>query len=83
MFDRLIQDYQLAQKLTPNGDDIFFWAIANSLDIDILCLGIFKMRNVFELRKTRKLFDLNKDDNNENNNDKQLKRILDYFKINF
>ena len=59
------------------------WAIAFSLNMDILCLGYFKINRVFELRKKAKLWDLNNDKNSNNNNDKQLKRTIDYFKINF
>ena len=79
-FDCLIQDYSLAIKLSPNADDIFFWAVAYHLNIHIICLGNRKTKKVLELRKSPKLWALNK--NSAINNDTQMKKVMEYFKIN-
>ena len=82
LFDKLIKNYTLANKLCPNGDDIFFWAIAYYSNINIICLGNEKLGNVFELRNSPKLWDSNSNISLAINNDTQIRSVIKYFRIN-
>ena len=82
LFDKLVKNYALANKLCPNGDDIFFWAIAYYSNINIICLGNEKIENVFELRNTPKLWDSNSNISLKVNNDTQIRSVIKYFRIN-
>ena len=82
LFDKLVKNYALANKLCPNGDDIFFWAIAYYSNINIICLGNEKIENVFELRNTPKLWDSNSNTSLKVNNDTQIRSVIKYFRIN-
>ena len=81
LFDKLVKNYSLANKLCPNGDDIFFWAIAYHSNINIICLGNEKLEDVYELRNSPKLWDLNKNPTLKINNDSQIEAAIKYFKI--
>ena len=80
-FDKLIHNFSLANKICPNADDIFFWAIAYHLKINVICLGNEKFKNVFELRNSPKLWTLNRNKTSKINNDTQLDSVIKYYKI--
>ena len=82
LFDKLVNNYSLANKLCPNGDDVFFWAIAYYCNINIICLGNEKIENVFELRNGPKLWNSNSNMSLETNNDTQITKVIKYFRIN-
>lgn len=75
----LLLDYDLALRLCPTADDIWFWTISQQCNVPRYCLGNNKLRSVRLLDDTPAL--------RHNNcelgaNDVQLNSVMKYFSIN-
>ena len=79
-FDSLVTNYQLAKKLAPTADDIFFWGVSYHLKIKRISLGFHFIEDIIELRKSPRLCDVN-NSKFDNRNDIALKKVTSYFEI--
>jgi hypothetical protein len=76
--DDLLLDFNLARKLCPTADDIWFWAVAVASGVPVTCLGVHHVRFIVRQRKTPALSDVNW---RVGANDIQIERVLDYFDL--
>ena len=83
LFDKLIEDFSVANEICPIADDVFFWAVAYYLNLNIICLGEKTLYDVYELRNSPKLWDSNRNLKSKLNNDIQIKAAMRYFGIDF
>jgi hypothetical protein len=72
----LLLDIDLAQRLCPTGDDIWFWAVAFKAGIPMYCLGNNGLRNIRRLRGSPTLMKTNRF---HVKNDEQLNAVINYF----
>ena len=77
-----VLDYNLAKKLTPNGDDIWFWIMAVLNKTKIKVVGDYMVRLTY-VNPARELNLINEKtlwySNSKGNNDNNIKNILDNF----
>lgn len=72
----LLTDIDLALKLCPTADDVWFWAVARTAGIPALCLGLTSFRELRRQKGTPALQSLNRGDGQ---NDVQLSRAIEHF----
>jgi hypothetical protein len=70
----LLTNMDLALKVCPLADDIWFWAVARKSGVDCLCLGNHGIHAVQGLRETPSLSTANCE---ERQNDVQLDRVME------
>ena len=76
--DNLLLNYELAKKLCPTADDIWFWAIARKAGIPLFCIGNHDIERVRRQRKSPALESINRE---RGQNDIQLKAIIEFFDL--
>lgn len=74
----LLLDIDLAMKLCPNADDIWFWAISYKTGAPSFCTGKKAIIPIRGLRDTPSLYSINDGDKL---NDSQLENVIKYFKL--
>ena len=72
----LLADIELALRLCPTGDDIWFWAVARKAGIPLHCLGNNGLRDIRRLRGSPSL---TKSNRFQGKNDEQLDAVISYF----
>ena len=72
----LLTDIELALRLCPTGDDIWFWAVARKAGIPMHCLGNNGLRDIRRLRGSPTL---SKSNRFQGKNDEQLYNVISYF----
>ena len=73
----ILCDYELAAKLAPNADDIWFWAVTRHAGASLRCLGINEVDPMNEQTDTPKLETT--DQAAGGMNDQYLSAVIDYF----
>lgn len=75
---QLLQDIELAQKLCPDADDFWFWAVSVYSDVTIVCTGLETYVDPeVEVPKES----LTSKNVLQGGNDRQFLAVLDFFKI--
>jgi len=74
--EELLLDLDLAERLCPTADDIWFWAVARKAGARLLCLGSGQLRELGAQRGSKALRDVNCVDGK---NDVQLRNVIDHF----
>lgn len=72
----LLSDYELAARLCPAGDDIWFWAVARTAGVPVVCLGNHSLHMLRYQHATPRLATLNWE---QDYNDVQLRRVFEHF----
>jgi hypothetical protein len=72
----LLTDTELALRLCPTADDVWFWAVATVAGVPARCLGVEGHRDVREQLRTPQLHDINREGGQ---NDVQLARVIEHF----
>lgn len=72
----LLLDYELAAKLCPTADDIYFWAVAQVSGSRVVCLGQHDVRPLGLHFFSPSLAKLNV---SHGKNDQQMQNVIDYF----
>lgn len=71
-----VQNISAALEICPTADDIWFWCSLQKAGASLVCLGMPAHRPVRAMRFSRALSDTNREQN-----DPQLQRAVDYWKI--
>lgn len=74
--DTTVQDLDLALRLCPTADDIWFWASLQRTDTESICLGMPAHRPVSQQKNTSALSDVN-----ESDNDRQFQSVISHFNL--
>jgi hypothetical protein len=74
----LLTDMDLAMTLCATNDDFWFWAVARASGVSSRCLGIRSFQHLRSQRHTPRLHDVNRQGEQ---NDAQLRRVIEYFVI--
>lgn len=72
----LLGDSDLAERLCPAGDDIWFWAVARTAGVPVACLGNHSLHMLGYQHATPQLATLNW---NQDYNDVQLRSVFEHF----
>jgi hypothetical protein len=72
----LLADTDLAQRLCPTADDVWFWALARVAGSPTHCLGLDSHRLRPEQARSPQLSTINRD---QGQNDVQLARVIEHF----
>jgi len=75
----LLLDLDLAERLCPTADDIWFWAVARKTGVRLICLGDDRLDELLLQRWSRRLLSVNSTDEG---NDQQLLNVIGYFGLN-
>jgi hypothetical protein len=76
--NRLLLGIDLAEKLCPQADDIWYWGVAAVSGAPMICLGNHALRPIRAQRKTPQLKPGNV---NQGGNDRQLNNAMDHFDL--
>jgi hypothetical protein len=74
--DTTVQDLDLALRLCPTADDIWFWASLQRTETESICLGMPAHRPVSQQKNTSALSDVN-----ESDNDRQFQSVISHFNL--
>ena len=72
--DETVLDMELALRLCPTADDIWFWASIQRTKTNSVCLGLAPHRPVAQQKDTGALSDVN-----EERNDHQFQAVMNHF----
>jgi hypothetical protein len=72
----LLTDIELATRLCPTADDVWFWAVAAHAGVPAHCLGLESFRPLRQQEHTPQLHTINREGGQ---NDVQLGRVIEHF----